>query len=56
MKKMNYDEICNKVLDSDKKIRYVAIYDFGELYEKMRPGVKNYLSKEEAAKETEGDG
>ena len=45
--KMNYEEICNRILDSDKKIRYVAIYDFGELYEKIRPGLKSYLSKEE---------
>ena len=44
---MNYEEICNKILDLDKKIRYVAIYDFGELYEKIRPGLKSYLSKEE---------
>jgi len=23
------------------------VYDFGELYEKMRPGLKSYLSREE---------
>ena len=44
---MDYEKICNNILDLDKKIRYVAIYDFGELYEKIRPGLKSYLSKEE---------
>ena len=31
----------------DKKIRYVGVYDYGELYEATRPGVKSYLTKEE---------
>ena len=44
---MKYEEICNRILDSNKKIRYVGVYDFGELYEKIRPGIKSFLSKEE---------
>ena len=44
---LEYEKICNEILECDKKIRYVAVYDFGELYEKTKPGLKNYLSKEE---------
>ena len=44
---MEYEKICDDILDSDSKIRYVGIYDFGELYDKMRDGVENYLSREE---------
>ena len=31
----------------DKKIRYVGVYDYGELYDKKRKRLKNYLTKEE---------
>jgi hypothetical protein len=44
---MEYEKICDEILDCDKDIRYVGIYDFGELYEKMRPGLKSHLSREE---------
>ena len=44
---MEYEEICDEILKCDKNIRYVGVYDFGELYEKMRPGLKSYLSIEE---------
>ena len=44
---MDYEKICNEILVCDKTIRYVGIYDFGELYEKTRPGLKNYLTREE---------
>ena len=44
---MEYEKICDEILDCDSKIRYVGIYDFGELYDKMREGVENYLSREE---------
>ena len=44
---MEYEKISDAILGCDDKIRYVGIYDFGELYEKMRPGLKNYLSREE---------
>ena len=45
--KMEYEKICEQILECDKDIRYVGIYDFGELYDKMRPGLKNHLSREE---------
>lgn len=44
---MDYDVICDEILDCDNKIRYVAIYDYGELYDKIRPGITSYLTKEE---------
>ncbi|MGH1521537.1 MAG: hypothetical protein ACRBB2_04090 [Nitrosopumilus sp.] len=44
---MDYEKICDDILDCEEKIRYVGIYDYGELYDKMRPGMKNYLSREE---------
>ncbi|WP_299291916.1 hypothetical protein [Nitrosopumilus sp.] len=44
---MEYEKICDEILDCDSKIRYIGIYDFGELYDKMRDGVENYLSREE---------
>jgi hypothetical protein len=44
---MNYEKICEEVLNCDDQIRYVGIYDYGELYDKMKPGIKNYLTKEE---------
>ncbi len=44
---MEYEKICDEILECDKKIRYVGIYDFGELTDKRRPGVESYLSKEE---------
>ena len=45
--KMQYEKICDKILDADEKIRYVGIYDYGELYDKMKPGKDSYLSREE---------
>ena len=47
MIKMEYEKICEEILKCDKNIRYVGIYDFGELYGKMRPGLKSHLSREE---------
>ena len=44
---MEYEKICDEILDCDKKIRYVGVYDYGELYDKMRSGLKSYLSREE---------
>ena len=44
---MDYEGICNEILGCDNKIRYAAIYDYGELYDKMRPGITSYLTKEE---------
>ena len=44
---LEYEKICDKILECDKKIRYVGVYDYGELYDKMRPGLKSNLSREE---------
>ena len=44
---MEYQKICDEILNCDNKIRYAAIYDYGELYDKMKPGVESYLSREE---------
>ena len=44
---MEYEKLCNEILECDKKIRYIGIYDYGKLYDKMRPGLKSYLSREE---------
>ena len=44
---LEYEKICDKILECDKNIRYVGVYDYGELYDKMRTGIKNYLSREE---------
>lgn len=47
MIKLEYEKICDNILECDKKIRYVGIYDFGEIYDKMRSGLKSHLSREE---------
>lgn len=44
---MNYEKICDEILNCDNQIRYVGIYDYGELYDKMKPGISSYLTKEE---------
>ena len=44
---MDYEKICDEILNVDKKIRYVGVYDYGELYDKKRRGLKSYLTKEE---------
>jgi len=44
---MEYEKICDEILECDKDIRYVGIYDYGELYDKMRPGLKSHLSRAE---------
>ena len=44
---MDKEKICDEILGYDDKIRYVGIYDYGELYDKTQPGKKNLLSKEE---------
>lgn len=44
---LEYEKICDEILQADKKIRYVGIYDYGELYDKMRNGIKSHLSREE---------
>jgi len=44
---MEYEKIRDEVLECDNDIRYVGIYDYGELYDKMKPGLKSHLSREE---------
>ena len=44
---LEYEKICDEILECDKKIRYVGVYDYGELYDKMRPGLKSHLSRGE---------
>ena len=44
---MEYEKICDEILECDDKIRYVGVYDYGELHDKMRPGVDNHLTREE---------
>ena len=44
---MEYEKIRDEILECDKNIRYVGIYDYGELYDKMKPGLKSHLSREE---------
>ena len=44
---MEYEKICDEILGCDEKIRYVGVYDYGELYDKMRQGLKNHLSRAE---------
>lgn len=44
---MEYQKICDEIIDCDDKIRYVGIYDYGELYEKTKPGITGYLTREE---------
>lgn len=44
---MDFEEFCNKVLTSDPKIRFFAIYQNGEFFSKMQSGVKNYMTPKE---------
>ena len=44
---MSYEKICDQILEYNKKIRYAAVYDYGELVDKIRPGVTSHLTKEE---------
>ncbi len=44
---MEYQKICDEIIDCDDKIRYVGIYDYGELYERTKPGITSYLTREE---------
>ncbi len=44
---MNYEKICDQILESNQKIRYAAVYDYGELIDKIRPGITSHLTREE---------
>lgn len=47
MAHMEYQKICDEIIDCDDQIRYVGIYDYGELYERIKPGITSYLTREE---------
>jgi hypothetical protein len=44
---MSYEKICDEILDFNEKIRYAAVYDYGELHDKIRPGITSHLTREE---------
>jgi hypothetical protein len=44
---MSYEKICDEILEFNEKIRYAAVYDYGELHDKIRPGVISHLTREE---------
>lgn len=44
---MSYEKICDEILGFNEKIRYAAVYDYGELHDKIRPGVTSHLTREE---------
>ena len=44
---MSYEKICDEILELNEKIRYAAVYDYGELHDKIRPGVTSHLTREE---------
>ena len=44
---MSYEKICDEILEYNEKIRYAAVYDYGELVDKIRPGVTSHLTREE---------
>ena len=44
---MSYDKICDEILVCNEKIRYAAVYDYGELHDKIRPGITSHLTREE---------
>ena len=44
---MDYEKTCDEILNCDNQIRYVGIYDYGELHDKMRTGISSYLTREE---------
>ena len=36
MKKIEYEKIWDEILECDKNIRYVGVYDYDELYERFK--------------------
>lgn len=44
---MDYGRFCDEVLGCDAGIRYVGVYDYGELHDRARPGSESLLSREE---------
>ena len=44
---MDYEKICEQILNISETVRYVGIYDYGELHDKTRKGLQSYLTREE---------
>jgi len=49
---MNYSKLCNELLDSNEKIRYVGVYNSfsGDVYEKMQNGIVRHFDKDQTKK------
>ena len=44
---LNTSKLCNEILNISNKIRFVAIYDEGNFFHKMRDGLQSYLTQAE---------
>jgi len=49
---MDYGKLCNELLDSNEKIRYVGVYNSysGEVYERMQNGIVRHFDKDQTKK------
>ena len=49
---MDYDKLCNELLEHNKKIRYVGVYNSfsGDVYEKMQNGTTRHFDKDQTKK------
>ena len=49
---MDYSKLCNELLDSNEKIRYVGVYNSfsGEVYERMQNGISRHFDKDQTKK------
>lgn len=49
---MDYGKLCNELLDSNEKIRYVGVYNSfsGEVYERMQNGITRHFDKDQTKK------
>ena len=49
---MDYGKLCNALLESNEKIRYVGVYNSfsGDVYEKMQNGTARHFDKDQTKK------
>ena len=49
---MDYGKLCNELLESNEKIRYVGVYNSfsGDVYEKMQNGTVRHFDKDQTKK------
>ena len=49
---MDYSKLCNTLLEHDKKIRYVGVYNSysGDVFEKMQDGTTRHFDKNQTKK------